>query len=319
MIPKVYSECNNCLGADEEKLKLAHKVKSINDLLEKNIPKSIKMKILRGVKPNGPGSSEKWLNGKNINDCLKRFIDDIPEYEKILAQNDEKQGGCHGKHFFECQDRKRELAKREPIYVKFSMRDFDKYRGPLSYVKAHPEHKLINTKYGETGGSHNPNFNSIKTANTLNSIDHNTSDGVNIPNVSYNTPNSINGIRYKGNCFGTVLNTDYSTGGGIHWVAIFVNMIEMPYTFEYFDSGGSQVMPEIEVFFRRLKSVFPEAIIINVSRRVQQKNNHACGAYALYYVYSRYQGVPWTYFRDYIVGDDLMTKFRKHLFSLVEE
>lgn len=134
---------------------------------------------------------------------------------------------------------------------------------------------------------------------------------------------SLNNVKLDKsfNCFGTVLNTDYSSGPGEHWLAIFVNLIKEPYTLEYFDSGGRSMMPEVYKYFTKLKEKIKvayepkeEVLILNITNRVQQKDDYSCGAYACYYIYARLQGVPWKYFREHEIGDHKMHKFRKHLF-----
>lgn len=120
------------------------------------------------------------------------------------------------------------------------------------------------------------------------------------------------------NCFGCVINTDYSSGPGIHWVSIFIDCTKELCSFEYFDSGGGTILPEILKFFKKLKSQLKKnSIIIHVSNRIQQRDNHSCGPYSLYYLRSRLEGVPWMYFRDFEIKDDKMHDFRKQLFRIM--
>lgn len=122
------------------------------------------------------------------------------------------------------------------------------------------------------------------------------------------------------NCFGCVFNTDVSSGRGIHWVAVFINLIKEPYTFEYFDSAGQPIMDELIEFFKKqekkLKQQNIKSLIIHVSNRIQQKDYHSCGPYSLYYIRARLEGVPWMYFRDFEIGDTKMHDFRKNLFRI---
>lgn len=274
MIDNVYSECHHCLGNQEVLIKQKHKVKSILELLViDEVPREVKMKIMHHVKPNGPGSSQKWFSGKNINDNLKRFAKE-PQGEvkkPSIAVGGEKKKTCDGLTFFECGNQPSESEKRIPLYLGYSMIDFKTSGCPLG-------HLFTNNYFDKDENS-----------------------------------------EYLFNCLGTVLNTDDSYGGGQHWFAIFVNFVTEPYSLEYFDSGGTNIPPEIVELFKVLKGNQPDTIIINVSRRVQQKDRYSCGAYALYYVYARLQGVPWTYFRDNITGDNLMHKFREHLFSKIDD
>jgi hypothetical protein len=118
------------------------------------------------------------------------------------------------------------------------------------------------------------------------------------------------------NCLGFVMNTDVSSGCGIHWVSVFIDYSYDQPTLEYFDSSGEKMMPEVIKFFKKVKKKIGKGELINVSTRVQQRDKHSCGPYAIYYIYSRIQGVPWGYFRDFEIQDHNMHKFRKQLFSL---
>lgn len=273
MIAKDYSECDKCLEHNHEakelveehhsklskegkgsklietKLADLYEVSSIIDLLEEDIPGSIKGDIVKNIKPKGPGDSTKWFTGTNINQCLQR----------INRMFEKMEGGLDDTLF--SKEIEKELDQRIPKYIPFHMRD-------------------------EVGELQRVDF-----------------DGY--------------------NCFGTVLNTDYYDGEGIHWVAIFVNVIKEPYTLEYFDSGGEAIMKETLEYFKKLKELIikrfepkKDILIINVSNRIQQVDDYSCGSYALYYVYARLQGVPWRFFRDYPIGDHRMHTFRKHLFRL---
>jgi len=122
--------------------------------------------------------------------------------------------------------------------------------------------------------------------------------------------NRFNSDKY--NCSGFVINIDWSTGCGIHWIAIFINRVLKPYTLECFDSGGGNILPEVYKYFKKMGDEYQ---IICVCSHAQQRDNHSCGPYSLYYIYSRLQGVPWKHFREYDIGDIQMHKFRKHLFN----
>lgn len=117
------------------------------------------------------------------------------------------------------------------------------------------------------------------------------------------------------NCFGCIINTDYYYGSGIHWVCIFIDATKEVITLEYFDSVGEPMLPEIKDFFKKIqKQCDRKCVIINVSNVCQQKDNHSCGAYTSYYIYSRLQGVPYKYFQEFEIKDHNMHKFRKSIF-----
>ena len=129
-----------------------------------------------------------------------------------------------------------------------------------------------------------------------------------------------NGLK-KYNCFACVLNTDVCTGYGIHWFSIFIhknneNIVSM----ECFDSSGEKMLPEVKEYFEYLCSCLRKKNIqcfyTQVTTRRNQYDNHSCGPYSLYYIKARLEGVPWNYFKDFIIGDSNMRKFRQHLFRI---
>lgn len=121
--------------------------------------------------------------------------------------------------------------------------------------------------------------------------------------------------------FGTVVNTDYSTGNGIHWFAIFGDFSDNKdkFTIEYFNSSGEPPMDEIIVWFKKVKHQWGENFNkpiedIIVSKIQHQKDNHSCGPYSLYYIISRLDGISYENFRNNRIPDSVMHKFRKYLF-----
>lgn len=120
-------------------------------------------------------------------------------------------------------------------------------------------------------------------------------------------------------CFGTVVNVDYSTGQGIHWFAIFGDFRGDKWTIEYFNSSGERPMDEITMWLKKVKLLWSKAMNhdifdIMVSNIQMQRDSHSCGVYSLYYIISRISDIPWTYFRDNRVPDEVMHKFRNYLF-----
>lgn len=128
-------------------------------------------------------------------------------------------------------------------------------------------------------------------------------------------------------CIGCVFNTDVHTGRGKHWFAIFCDFrtlgtVSSPYTIEYFNSSGRPPMEPIHIWARLAineleskKKCTCEFVI--VSRIQQQHDTHSCGPYAIYYIWSRLEGIPYTDFRQHIITDEQMVQFRRHLFRKV--
>ena len=121
---------------------------------------------------------------------------------------------------------------------------------------------------------------------------------------------------------GCVINTDKSTGRGIHWFCIFAHMNEEPWTLEYFDSAGNYPVRSVHTLLNtqrmKLAETFPNKSInvVDVTRNNQlQQSSTECGVFSLWYLYSRLNGIPYSYFsQPEATTDDMMYKFRKFLF-----
>ncbi len=119
--------------------------------------------------------------------------------------------------------------------------------------------------------------------------------------------------------FGTVMNTDYSTGRGIHWFAIFGDFLDDSeiFTIEYFNSSGELPLPEVVSWMKKFKfSLNFEKPVkdVVVTRIVNQQSSSECGLYSIYYIVSRLHGVPMKWFEKNRVRDKVMYEFRKYLF-----
>jgi hypothetical protein len=129
------------------------------------------------------------------------------------------------------------------------------------------------------------------------------------------------------NTFACVLNTDYSSGRGKHWVAVFGDCRgDGPWSVEYFNSAGNppprEVVKWAEETAARLKlcrvragsSAPVEATYLTNTRH--QDGNTECGLYALYFIRRRLEGAPPDEFMREAgrIPDADMTEFRKHVF-----
>lgn len=141
---------------------------------------------------------------------------------------------------------------------------------------------------------------------------------------AYYYDNNNKKIQAKFNCFACVLNTDVSSGRGKHWVCIFVDCRskkkEDSWTIEYFNSAGNSpcnsVIKWMESQRINLMKLNKNVETLNVSNTVHQYSMTECGPYSLYYIRSRLDGVSYTHFYSYIIPDNLMIEFRKHIFRL---
>src|SRR6476661_5116941 len=113
--------------------------------------------------------------------------------------------------------------------------------------------------------------------------------------------------------FGSVLNTDTSRGSGKHWFAIYGCFEDdaEEFTIEYFNSSGEMPMDEVTIWAVRVKrewsKFFKKPIqLIQATKIVNQKDDHNCGSYSLYYIISRLDGTPWQHFATNPIGDHNM-------------
>jgi hypothetical protein len=119
--------------------------------------------------------------------------------------------------------------------------------------------------------------------------------------------------------FGVVMNTDFRTGGGIHWFSLFCDFRTSPFTVEYFNSSGNKPMRQIQDWLikteENLKSAGHKAKVVILSGVVHQYSETECGLYSIYYIWNRLNGVPALNFQEKKVTDDMMYKFRLQCFK----
>lgn len=119
--------------------------------------------------------------------------------------------------------------------------------------------------------------------------------------------------------FGTVMNTDTSTGNGIHWFALFGDFLDdsKVFTIEYFNSSGELPLPEVDLWMKKTKHSlnFDKDVKDVVATRIQnQHSDTECGIYSLYYIISRLDGIPLEWFKNNRIKDERMYLFRKYLY-----
>jgi hypothetical protein len=138
-------------------------------------------------------------------------------------------------------------------------------------------------------------------------------------------------VRRPAACFGCVVNTDYSSGPGKHWVAVFVDCRPppgAPWTVEYFNSAGRPPAKAMVGWMERSRARLAEyraglpacrgrvceVASVPVTDLDHQESQTECGLYALYYIRRRLEGTPYSFFFQRLVPDDAMTAFRTHVF-----
>ena len=128
--------------------------------------------------------------------------------------------------------------------------------------------------------------------------------------------------------FGCAINSDVSSGDGIHWMALFIDMRpqngEDPWTIEYFNSAATPPQNSITNWMNNKKIELEEflknnnknnkVIIANVHKLEHQMSSTECGVYTLFYIRSRLENIPHTKFLQEVIPDENMEDFRKHCF-----
>lgn len=137
-----------------------------------------------------------------------------------------------------------------------------------------------------------------------------------------------NETRKNFKTFTCVLNTDISSGNGIHWVCVFIDCRSNPYTIEYFNSCANSPHENVTTWMVTQKQFLTKynksinedkkVVMVNVVDTLHQKSNTECGMYVLYYIRCRLEGIPYTTFIDYKIPDEVVTKFREHIFILYD-
>lgn len=129
---------------------------------------------------------------------------------------------------------------------------------------------------------------------------------------TYLSTMSINNIIKDGyKTAGVILNTDVSTGSGIHWFCLFFDFRTNPISIEYFNSSGEQPLPSVRNLLDRLKTT--TSVLFENTTSHQQDTSSECGLYSLYYIINRLKGVSYNDFNKRI-PDKEMIKFRKDIF-----
>lgn len=124
--------------------------------------------------------------------------------------------------------------------------------------------------------------------------------------------------------YGLVMNTDVSSGRGIHWFAIFMDFTSEPMTIEYFNSSGYDIKNKaFKAYMYNLADEISlkikECKFIKVSDiQHQREDTSNCGVYSLYYIWKRLGGTPFSEFAKNKVSDECIVTFREYFFRIKE-
>jgi hypothetical protein len=135
---------------------------------------------------------------------------------------------------------------------------------------------------------------------------------------------SVPGLIKGGyDCFGCVLNTDVSTGGGKHWFCIYGDLghsgtEDDPHKIEFFNSSGNPPVREVNVWLENTCADIIKsggyAETVRAAPRKLQWSKTECGMWSLMYIKSRLEGKPSDYFYKSGANDKDMIDFRKYMF-----
>ena len=116
-----------------------------------------------------------------------------------------------------------------------------------------------------------------------------------------------------------VLNTDVSTGRGIHWVCLFVDCSGPTISIEYWNSAGNPPFMNATKWMEQARAELmsctkKQVNTVLVTSVPHQESDSECGVYVLFYIRKRLEKTPYQYFMDKRIPDSEMTEFRKYLF-----
>lgn len=126
-------------------------------------------------------------------------------------------------------------------------------------------------------------------------------------------------LRSEYQTFGVVLNTDWSSGKGIHWFCIFGERYEDKIILEYFNSSGKDPLPEVQAWLQKTKHHLTKELKIPVTIYYStgilfQQDEYSCGVYCLAYIWLRLERVPPQWFKSENFNDSFMNQARKNMF-----
>jgi hypothetical protein len=119
---------------------------------------------------------------------------------------------------------------------------------------------------------------------------------------------------------GIIFNTDKHTGGGIHWISLFINIKKREIFF--YDSAGEMPPKEVQVLIERIKeqgkqlnSPIQFASDYNYPKEHQMSSTE-CGIYSLYFIVHMLEDhLTGHYLKNHVIKDKFVEKFRKIYFN----
>lgn len=133
----------------------------------------------------------------------------------------------------------------------------------------------------------------------------------------YNTGSSLTDVPFdvvlsKGyKSAACILNTDISTGRGLHWRCLYMT----PSSIEYFNSSGNPPTNSVLRYMLEQKAKIPSLELVYGTGIVHQALKTECGIYCLYFIRKRLEGTSYDFFKYKRIDDLDVQEFRKRIFS----
>ncbi len=118
-----------------------------------------------------------------------------------------------------------------------------------------------------------------------------------------------NGIR----TIGIVVNTDMSTGPGIHWYSVVIDLKRNRII--HFDSYGENALNETMAMIRRVQKDFKNGqgkdLKIEINDKIFQTDSHNCGAYSMFFIIKVLEGKTLSQIKRMNLSSEKMQKLKK--------
>jgi len=267
------------------------------------------LEIIRASNKNGGNKTDKTLNSNNSNNSNK-INSQIVEYFNCGGTETEK---CVLKNL---RDDKKFNKYFDPAQIDDLIKRFFKPEGPketFNFLSNHNIDEVLSQYF------HRYNDDENKFHNIGFQLRDFAKYNTNLQTFDFYKEITEN--NYK--TFAVVINTDETTGPGIHWFCLFIDARHPErIDIEYFNSSGRPPLSEIETFLEKTRSELnnqfdgKRKIDVKYNQGIQlQEDGHSCGVWSLAYIWLRLEGVPQKWFNPSNIDDSIMHLLRKYFFT----
>jgi hypothetical protein len=114
------------------------------------------------------------------------------------------------------------------------------------------------------------------------------------------------------NTFAVIFNLDYSSGGGTHWVSMFIDTGNK--SIEYVDSTGSKPYKEFINYINEVNQNLGGNYQIKYNNKEYQKGGSECGQFSIMFALARAYGMSYDEWINNPPDDHLANLYRSHFF-----